>query len=107
MERAIETLSVVRDNRQQIILKEEQVAVEKLRLGQDVLAVLPTGYGKSMIFTVFAYSCQAVNEANREDISTCILVISSGGSRVSQNKLQQLILGYIYILKYLQSNFIG
>ena len=31
----------------------------------------------------------------------------SGGSRVSQNKLPQLILGYIYILKYLQSNFIG
>ena len=31
----------------------------------------------------------------------------SGGSSVSQNKLPQLILGYIYILKYLQSNFIG
>ena len=28
-------------------------------------------------------------------------------SSVSQNKLPQLILGYIYILKYLQSNFIG
>ena len=33
--------------------------------------------------------------------------VISGGSRVSQNKLPQLILGYIYILKYLQSNFIG
>ena len=32
---------------------------------------------------------------------------NSGGSSVSQNKLPQLILGYIYILKYLQSNFIG
>ena len=32
---------------------------------------------------------------------------SSGGSSISQNKLPQLILGYIYILKYLQSNFIG
>ena len=31
----------------------------------------------------------------------------SGGCSVSQNKLPQLILGYIYILKYLQSNFIG
>ena len=31
----------------------------------------------------------------------------SGGSSVSQNNLPQLILGYIYILKYLQSNFIG
>ena len=33
--------------------------------------------------------------------------VSSGGSSVSQNKLPQLVLGYIYILKYLQSNFIG
>ena len=31
----------------------------------------------------------------------------SGGSSVRQNELPQLILGYIYILKYLQSNFIG
>ena len=29
------------------------------------------------------------------------------GSSVSQNKLLQVILGYTYILKYLQSNFIG
>ena len=35
------------------------------------------------------------------------LVDTSGGSSVSQNKLPQVILGYIYILKYLQSNFIG
>ena len=64
---AIETLNVVRGNQQEIILKEEQqIATEKLLLGQDVLAVLPTGYGESMIFTVFANSCQAVDEANRE-----------------------------------------
>ena len=32
---------------------------------------------------------------------------SSGGSSQGQNKLLQLILGSIYILKYLQSNVIG
>ena len=38
----------------------------------------------------------------------CMLLdLGSGGSSVGQNKLLQLILGYIYILKYLQSNFIG
>ena len=37
----------------------------------------------------------------------CAIDKISGGSSVSQNKLLQLILGYIYILKYLQSNFIG
>ena len=35
------------------------------------------------------------------------IYISCGSTSVSQNKLPQLILGYIYILKYLQSNFIG
>ena len=43
-----------------------------------------------------------VNMAFRNNI-----FVGSGGSSVSQNKLPQLILGYIYILKYLQSNFIG
>ena len=36
-----------------------------------------------------------------------IYVYISGGSSVGQNKLLQLIIGYIYILKHLQSNFIG
>ena len=36
-----------------------------------------------------------------------IYIHDSGGFSVGQNKLLQLILGYIYILKYLQSNFIG
>ena len=75
VERAIETLNVVRDNWQQIILKEEQVAVEKLRLGQDVLAVLPTGSGKSMIFNVFALAKRSMRRTEK-DISTCTLVIS-------------------------------
>ena len=37
-----------------IVLKEEQLlAVKELLNGENVLAVLPTGFGKSMIFTVF------------------------------------------------------
>ena len=35
------------------------------------------------------------------------IVANSGGSSVGQNKLLQLILGYIYILKCLQSSLIG
>ena len=73
---ALETLNVLRGNQQQIILKEEQeVAVEKPLLGQDVLAVLPTGYGKSMMFTVFALAKQLMKRTEN-DISTSILVIS-------------------------------
>ena len=45
--------------------------------------------------------------STNENISRVGFVLNSGGSSVSQNKLPQLNLGYIYILKYLQSNFIG
>ena len=38
-----------------IVLKEEQrVAVEALLPSKDVMAVLPTGFGKSMIYQSFA-----------------------------------------------------
>ena len=32
-----------------------------LQMGEDVLAVLPTGFGKSEIFTVFALSVRNLN----------------------------------------------
>ena len=36
-----------------------------------------------------------------------IYTMSNGRSSLGQNKLLQLILGYIYILKHLQSSFLG
>ena len=47
------------------------------------------------------------NMANERVVPDLMMSVNSGGSSVSQNKLPQLILGYTYILKYLQSNFIG
>ena len=59
---AIETINVLRGNQHQIILKEEQeVAVKKLLLGQDVLTILPTG--KREMGKVYRIcSCKAVDE---------------------------------------------
>ena len=38
-----------------IILKcEQRMSIQHLLLGKDVIAILPTGFGKSMIFTVYA-----------------------------------------------------
>ena len=40
-----------------LILKDEQrLAVEALKSGEDVLAVLPTGFGKSVIYQSFVIS---------------------------------------------------
>ena len=45
---------IVNSKEKQVILKAEQeLAVKSMLEGKDVLAVLPTGFGKSMIFTVF------------------------------------------------------
>jgi len=54
-----------------LVLKEEQkLAVEALLLGKDVMAVLPTGFGKSIIYQSFV---MAKNLANT--ISSSIVVI--------------------------------
>ena len=47
----------------------------EIELGQDILVVLPTGFGKSMIFTVFALAMRSMRRTEK-DIFTCILVIS-------------------------------
>jgi superfamily II DNA helicase RecQ len=36
-----------------VVKREQEIAVKYLLLGKNVLAVLPTGYGKSLIFTLF------------------------------------------------------
>ena len=52
-------------------LKERQVtAVKSLLLNHDVLSVLPTGYGKSLIFQSFVVAKELLNSAK-----ACVLVI--------------------------------
>ena len=44
LEKALEKLNVLRHSERELILKrEQQIAVENLLSGRDVLAVLPTG----------------------------------------------------------------
>ena len=57
-----------------------------------------------MCFTVFDLHCSKFPVPLKH---FALAFDSGGGSSISQNKLPQLILGYVYILKYLQRNFIG
>ena len=60
LEKALEKLNILRHSERELILrKEQQIAVENLLSGRDVLAVLPTGFGKSMIFTIIISPCKA------------------------------------------------
>ena len=67
-------------------LKPKQIeALEALFAGRDVLAILPTGYGKSLIYQVFAMS----------DVSTTssVLVISPLNSIVKEQVTEMIELG--------------
>ena len=52
-----------------------------------------------VLVTKYCNGCLIDHPSQRQH--DCLMMeVDSGGSSVSQNKLPQLILGYIYILKY-------
>ena len=66
-------LDFLKSEDRNVVLKPEQrQAVSSLQKGKDVLTVLPTGFGKSMIFTVFGI---AKRESGRS--SWCIVTQAS------------------------------
>ena len=66
-----ETFKDLSKNGKQIDLKPEQgAAIESLVHGQDVLAILPTGFGKSAIYQILV----GVKEKMSKDCA-CVLVI--------------------------------
>ena len=75
---ALDCINILRNPYRKIILKREQEIVVKDMLGgRDVLAVLPTGFGKSMIYTVFAVAKgEFLKRSGARTTTTCVLVIS-------------------------------
>jgi len=66
-------LKILSENGQQIDLKPEQGAAIKSSVhGKDVLAILPTGFGKSAIYQILV----GVKEKTLKDCA-CVLVICS------------------------------
>ena len=52
--RALSLLNIRRENSAVVLKPEQETAINNLLNGRDVMAILPTGFGKSMIYTVFA-----------------------------------------------------
>ena len=68
--KALSYLNIQREGR--ISLKKEQeTATKELLSGNDVLAVLPTGFGKSLIYTIFALAREEIMSTN-----TCAIIVS-------------------------------
>ena len=76
-------------------LKEEQeIAVEQLLSGNDVLDVLPTGYRKSMIYTLYLLAIQEMLDRMNKTNSECIVVISSLTSIIADQIAEMESLGF-------------
>ena len=73
LSKALLRLNILREDREIVLKPEQETAVSESLHGRDVMAVLLTGFGKSMIFTVIALARQ---ELSTTCTRTCIIVIS-------------------------------
>ena len=65
------SLSNVRSSKRIDLKREQDLAIRSLLKEKDVLAVLPTGFGKSLLFQVFA----VVKSLDSASSNGCVLVI--------------------------------
>ena len=72
LEKALERLNVSREKEKIILKREQETAVKELLAGRDVMAILPTGFGKSLTFTVFAIAKEQLRSEK-----TCVIVVST------------------------------
>ena len=86
---ALSRLNIVRDDRKIVLKEEKEMAVNHLLNGRDVMAILPTGFGKSMIFTVFALAKQELSSTK-----TSVLVISPLKSIIDDQISEMLSLNF-------------
>ena len=80
--------SVINSLYSNVILKPKQViCLEKLFLGVDILAVLPTGYGKSLIYQLLPlmlFAKKVLEESSTRHLTnTSVLLIISPLKRLS------------------------
>ena len=54
--------------------REQEMAVQELLAGHHVLAVLPTGYGKSMIFTMFLLATEEIRRLSATQGSSVLII---------------------------------
>ena len=71
LEKALERLNVSRVKEKIILKREQETAVKELLAGRDVMAIMSTGFGKSLTFAVFAIAKEQLRSEK-----TCVIVVS-------------------------------
>ena len=78
MERELNVISEVLTKFQAVsgvrfkLKKEQESAVKSLLLNRDVLAVLPTGYGKSLVFQCYVAAREVLENAKVSLLVICL-----------------------------------
>ena len=78
MERELNAISEVLTKFQAVsgvsfkLKKEQESAVKSLLLNRDVLAVLPTGYGKSLVFQCYVAAREVLENAKASLLVICL-----------------------------------
>ena len=72
LSRVLSRLNIRQENCEIVLKPEQETAVNSLLRGRDVMAILPTGFGKSMIITIFALAREELMSSTR----TCVIVVS-------------------------------
>ena len=84
--RASLILNIWRENRAIVLKSKQEMAIYSLLQRIDVMAILSTGFGKSMIFTVFAMAKEEMSSSN-----TCMLAIFPLKSTID-NQISEMLL---------------
>ena len=62
-------MNIRRENRATVLKPELEMAISSLLQRRDVTAILPTGFGKGMIFTVFAMAKEKMSSSKTRTIA--------------------------------------
>ena len=87
---ALDHLNVSREKEKFILKNQQEIAVKELLAGRDVMAILPTGFGKSLIFTIYAIAKGQLSRSEK----TCVLVISPLKSIIDDQIAEMVSLNY-------------
>ena len=90
LDKALERLNVSREKEKIILKRKQEMAVKELLAGRDVMAILPTGLGKSLIFTDFAIAKEQLRSEK-----TCVIVVSPLKSIIDDQIAEMVSLDFI------------
>ena len=76
------------ENRAIVFKSEHEMAIYRLLHRRDIMAILSTGFGKSMIFTFFAMAKEGMSSSK-----SCMIAISPLKSIIDDQILEMLSLG--------------